>query len=201
MKKICAFSLLVLLLSSAVCYAADGLPLSLAGFTLGKDVSSYKTTCEGGDDIAMSDAPFLSEAHLRANVIPGVRSGSLVYGNCLGDGRLVRIKLKFHDRSQKFFDQLLKKYIDAFGEPDSYVGDAFKNVIAWQWSFSRGEQAVSVILMWSRDKEMRPGVSIKMTLDSLLNKEYDCYRAAIAKEDSDKSKTSAIKSLDEFIPR
>ncbi len=200
MKKLFPLIVLAVVLSASACLAADGLPLSLAGYTLGKDVMTYKSHCEDGEAIPMSDMPFLTEAHLRPDVIPGIRGGSLIYGNCL-DNRLVRIKLKFHDQSQKLFDKLLKKYTAAFGKPDSYQGDTFKNVIAWQWDFAKGDQSVTVLLMWSRDNEMRPGVSIKMTLNSLLDAEYACYKEVFAREEKDRGGPTAIRGLGDFVPR
>lgn len=201
MKRPSAFIVLALILLSAPCLAAETLPLTLSGFTLGKDIALYRSYCDTGQELALSDSPFLSEMNLRPDAVPGVRGGSLTYGNCLGDRKLLRVKLKFHDTSQKLFNALLKKYTKQFGEPDNYQGDTFKNVIAWQWNFSRGEEAVSLLLMWSRDKEMRPGVSIKMTLESLLDAEYACYKAAFDKREKDKGGTTAIRNLDDFVPR
>ncbi|ADU61298.1 MAG: hypothetical protein KUA35_00085 [Pseudodesulfovibrio sp.] len=201
MKRPSAFIILALILLSAPCLAAEPLPLTLSVFTLGKDVDLYQSYCDGSQGLSQTDIPFLSETNLRADSVPGVRGGSLTHGNCLGDRKLLRVKLKFHDTSQKFFNALLKEYTKQFGEPDSYQGDTFKNVIAWQWNFARGKEAVSLLLMWSRDKEMRPGVSIKMTLESLLDAEYDCYKAAFDKQEKDQGGPTAIRNLNDFVPR
>ena len=96
---------------------------------------------------------------------------------------------------------MLKKYTKAFGKPDSYQGDAFKNVIAWEWNFNQGEELVTVLLMWSRDKEIRPGVSIKMTLTSLLDNEYACFNKKNRRIEKSKGGPSEIESLNDFVPR
>jgi len=199
MKKILAFILTALLISASAAYAGKGFPMTLAGLTLGQDMSNYDECCERQPASVMPDAPFLKEAHLKKNVIQGIRGGSLTYANCNEKGKLVRIKLKFHDRSQKLFDQLLRKYEAAFGKADSYQGDSFRNIIAWEWDFTQGDERVSLILMWSRVNDMRPGVSIKMTLSSLLDSEYECYKASRKKQSNGKS--SKIADLDDFLPR
>jgi hypothetical protein len=199
MKKAIALAVLALALAASPCLAAE-LPLTLAGFTLGQDVAPYESHCDG-EGMAIPDIPFLTEMSLAPDSVPGVRGGSLSYGNCLGQSRLVRIKLKFHDRSQKFFNALVERYTARFGKPDSYQGDTFRNVIAWQWDFARGDEAVSLLLMWSRDKEMRPGVSIKMTLESLLDAEYECFRAATDRQEKGRKGSTAVRDLNEFVPR
>lgn len=202
MKRPSAFIVLALILLSSPCLAAETVPLTLSGFTLGTDMAQYQSSCcDTGQGLALSDIPFLTEVNLRPDSVPGVRGGSLTHGNCLGDRKLLRVKLKFHETSQKFFNALLREYTERFGEPDSYQGDTFKNVIAWQWDFAHGKEAVSLLLMWSRDKEMRPGVSIKMTLESLLDAEYACHKAAQDKLEKDKGGATAIRNLDDFIPR
>ena len=201
MKKIVITTLLVLLLAAPAAVAADGFPLTLAGFTLGQDVKAYASNCDSDPSVPMSDAPFLSEMRLRPDCVAGVRGGSLTYGNCKDKNKLVRIKLKFHNRGKGLFEDLLARYKKAFGNPDSYQGDTFRNVIAWQWDFKRGDEEVSVLLMWSRDKEMRPGVSIKMTLDSLLESEYACYKEKFEQQERGRGGPSRIVNPDEFLPR
>jgi len=199
MKKIFV-SLLVLVALAANASAADVFPSTLAGFTLGESVRKYESFCNIAEATPMSDAPFLTEALIKPDALPGVRGGSLIYGNCKNKDRLVRIKLKFNDRSKDLFDTLMEAYKQKFGKPDSYQGDTFKNVIAWEWTFSNdaGEK-IAVLVMWSRDKEMRPGVSIKMTNTTLYDAEYDCFKEqdyGFKKGDGSK-----IKSLDMYVPR
>lgn len=200
MKKILVITLAALVLTAASAFAGNTFPDTLAGFKLGEDINQYESFCNMHEANAMSDAPFLTEVLIKPDVLPGVRGGSLNYGNCQNKNKLVRIKLKFNDRSQKLFEKLLKRYKRAFGDPNGYKGDAFKNVIAWEWIFTnRDGEKMNVLLMWSRDNEIRPGVSIKMTNVSLYDQEYDCYKAR--DYGFKKGKGSKIKSLEMYVPK
>eukprot|EP00831_Metopus_contortus_P064344 TRINITY_DN57605_c0_g1_i1.p1 TRINITY_DN57605_c0_g1~~TRINITY_DN57605_c0_g1_i1.p1 ORF type:complete len:248 (+),score=49.93 TRINITY_DN57605_c0_g1_i1:96-839(+) len=200
MKNVRMMILFLVVFSAASALAADGFPTTLAGFTLGTDVKRYADLCALDKAIPVSDDPFLSEALLKEGILPGVRGGSLAFGNSMFPGKLVRIKLKFHEKDQGLFNKLHSKYLTAFGEPDQYLGDAFKNVIAWEWQFKNGKgEEISLVLMWSRDQDVRPGVSIKMTNKTLMDAEYQRYM-----EDSDKRDeggATRIRSLDTYVPR
>lgn len=201
MKKTVFMLLMAVVLAASTAFAAEGYPTSLAGFTLGSDIEKYDEYCNPDTAIPVSDAPFLSESLIKGDVLPGVRGGSLSFGNCKNRGKLVRIKLKFYDRGKGFFENLLKRYEKSFGKPDHYLGDAFKNVIAWEWLFKniRGEE-VSLILMWSRDQEVRPGVSIKMTQETLMQAELQCYKT-MGEHRKHEMKGSRIKNVDQYVPR
>lgn len=201
MKKIVALTLLALFLAAPVAIAADALPLTVAGITLGKDVKEYSKLCNMKNASLSPDAPFLTDAHLEADAIPGIRGGSIIYANCEDVGKVVRVKLKFFDRSQRFFDKLVKEYKKAYGDPNSYEGDAFKNVIAWRWNFVRDGEKVSVLLMWSRKNDIRPGVSIKMSLDSKIESEYKCYKKKFAAIQAKKGGPSMVKDIDFFVAK
>jgi len=200
MKKIVALILMILALSAPSAFAADGLPMTLAGIKLGTDIKQYSSFCNMHLASPSPDVPFMSETHLVPGFISGIRGGSLGYANCSNLDKVVRIKLKFYDRSQELFDKLLKKYKKAYGNPDSYEGDAFKNVIAWQWNFNHDGQRVSLMLMWSRKLEIRPGVSIKMSLDSMIDSEYECYKVKMDSHPESDEKTK-IRNLADFIAK
>lgn len=193
-----ALLVLILTASPAPAKQGDELPLSLLGITLGEDMAKYSGWIEQDTAMPMRDAPFLSEATLKPGQLPGIRGGSLTYGNCAKPGRLLRIKLKFADRSKKLFDKLLVRYQKQFGMPQNWLGDPFHVVMAWEWVFTRGEREVRLVLMHSNDPEVRPGVSIKMTLQSLWQREYECWKKSFpdhAKE------TPAMRGLDSYVPR
>ncbi|MGE4421832.1 MAG: hypothetical protein AB7D39_06010 [Pseudodesulfovibrio sp.] len=201
MRRACFLFLALAALFATPALAAEGFPTTLAGFTLGESVEHYQDYCRAEEAIPVSDAPFLSEAQLKPENLPGVRGGSLAFGNCLGDKRLVRIKLKFIDRGQGLFNRLYDRYEADFGKPDKYLGDAFKNVIAWEWIFRDGKGGrVSLVLMWSREKEVRPGVSIKMTQETYMDEEYDCYKVK-NKDSMGRMGKTRIGSLDAYVPR
>jgi len=201
MKKILVLIWVMTLLLPVTARAGGTLPMTLAGISLGKDVNTYSECCDMTLATPIPDAPFLSEVHLTPHFIPGIRGGSLTYGNCAKPGKLVRIKLKFNDRSQDLFERLLKRYKKVYGKPDSYEGDAFRNIIGWKWNFHQGDERVSLLLMWSRDKEMRPGVSIKMSLTSMIDLEYQCFRDDYEAMERSHGGPSVIRHLDDFVAK
>ncbi len=201
MKKIFAFILISTLLLAPAAFAADNIPMTLAGITLGEDFKKFSAYCDMKFASPNPDAPFLSETHIKPDSIPGIRGGSITYGNCDNTDKVVRIKLKFNNRGQGMFNELLEMYKNVYGKPDNYKGDAFKNVIAWEWDFVEGDKRVSLMLMWSRDKEIRPGVSIKMTYESLLDSEYSCYKNKMHKLATGKGGPSKVKDLNMFVPK
>ncbi|MCJ2165771.1 MULTISPECIES: hypothetical protein [unclassified Pseudodesulfovibrio] len=201
MMKVRMVVLFLVLFFATSVFAADGFPKSLAGFTLGADVKEYANLCDLDKAIPVSDDPFLTEALLKGESMAGVRGGSLTFGNCKAPGKLVRIKLKFYEMDQELFDKLHSKYLTLFGKPDRYLGDAFKNVIAWEWLFKNDKnEEISLVLMWSRDQDIRPGVSIKMTQKTLMDEEYQCYMSKSDRAGRKQHRTK-IRSLDAYVPR
>jgi hypothetical protein len=201
MKKIFVPTILSFLLFASIAQAGSGLPLTLSNITLGDDIDKYAECCNMSFATPMPDAPFLTEVHLRSNYLDGIRGGSLTFGNCDKPNKLVRIKLKFHDRSQKLFNKLLDMYTETFGKPESYEGDVFRNVIAWRWNFTHDGEQASLLLMWSRDNELRPGVSIKMSYDSQINREYETFKTKYNSGESHHTGMKHITNINDFIPR
>jgi len=202
MKKISMIVLVLLALMVSTAFAGP-FPTTIAGLTLGEHMGNHQKYCETGEATPIPDMPFLKEVHFIPGAIPGVRGGSLTYANCDDVDMLMRVKLKFHDRSQHFFDKLYKKYEKAYGKPDSYEGDTFRNIIAWKWVFTRGDERMSILLMWSKKAEMRPGVSIKMTYDSVMENEYRCYMKQRDDEERrmGKHRNKKVRDLDDFVAR
>lgn len=201
MKKILALTLFSLLIMAPAALAGKGFPLTVAGITLGSNVEQYTACCDMDLSAPMPDAPFLKEVHLKPDFVSGIRGGSLTYANCGEPGKLARIKLKFHNRGQDLFHDLLDRYTAAYGKPDNYAGDAFRNIIAWEWNFKRDDERLTLILMWSREKEMRPGVSIKMTLTSLVDSEYACFKKKFDNQERKKGGPSKIQDINDFVPK
>ena len=202
MRKIivCIAGLLSLCLLSGA--AGAEVPKTVAGFSLGSNIEEYDQLCIDDTAVPMRDALFLTEVNIEPDLVPGVRGGSLSYGNCKHPGEIIVIKLKFHDRSEKFFEVLLDMYKDAFGKPDEWKGDAFHTIMSWQWNFEDDGERVELLLSHSKDLEFRPGVSIKMTLRSSWLEEYECYEEG-NKGPKNKNKVKSYKDLDlsTLVPR
>lgn len=201
MKRVLLTLLVVLLLTSSA-LAEESAPLSVAGIRLGDDFHQYEDILRMEHAGAMSDAVFLDEALIQTGAIHGVRGGSVIWGNCANKGRVVRIKIKFADTSRDLFKRLLARYEEKFGQPDTYKGDSFRNVIAWEWEIADDDgRHVKILLMYSVDPSIRPGVSIKMTDQALLDLEFACYKERYRSKYRAEEEAGKIEDLDMFIPR
>ncbi|WP_147819766.1 hypothetical protein [Salidesulfovibrio onnuriiensis] len=188
----------VFLSSSAL--AGPKAPVSLAGITLGEDYHKYEDLLRMELAGANSDAIFLDEALIRTGAIPGVRGGSVIWGNCANKDRIVRLKIKFADTSEDLFKRLLERYREKFGQPSAYQGDSFRNVVAWEWDISDAARHVNIVLMYSVNPDIRPGVSIKLTDQALLDLEFACYKENYRSRYL-QEQAGAIEDLDTFVPR
>lgn len=175
---------------------------TLAGLELGADMDRYWALLYRDTATKLPDMPYLWEASLKPGAIPGVRGGSLSYSGCSEQDRLIRMKLKFADRSEQLFKELHRLYQRRWGKPDQWMGNAFKTVQAWQWILGKGgPDEVEVILMYSKVDDMRPGVSIKMTLNTLLHAEHVCWEQSRDREDVDDAYGEMeIQRLEDFVP-
>ena len=193
----------LLLLFSAPCMVQAEMPASIAGISFGKDISTYDDIILKDTMMGNRDALFLGEVNLNPSKVRGIRGGSISFGNCDKPGKVVGIKLKFLDRSFALYEALEKEYRNTFGEPDEWLGDPFHNVISWKWVFKEGDESTEVVLTYSKDPEIRPGVSIKMIFRSQWERELQMYKAKQAKRekhqfmDGDYSSTM----LTPFIPQ
>lgn len=180
MKHPLMFSLALACILFSPCsavWAADDLPLAIAGIELGEDIEDYAYACQTGTAVPLRDEMYISEVDIDTAHFPGVRGGTIGYGNCDAPGTIVRIKLKFKDRSERLFERMLKHYDRTLGTRRTWQGDAFHIVKSWKWEFTDDDgKLVEILLSHSRDPEYRPGVSVKMTLRSQYLRELQCWR-------------------------
>ncbi len=164
-KTTLLFCLLVLVQSSAL---ADeyGTPSSAGGFTLNTQIKDY------GDSN--------HENYLREDIftdLEGFRKGFITYGTCNKPGEILRIKLKYKDRSYKFYKQLLEKYRESFGDDPKFTGDSFGNVKSWKWAFTNDQgQRVTLVLQHNlKNTDESIGNMLKLRLPDLMNAERICF--------------------------
>lgn len=119
---------------------------------------------------------YLEEVETRN--IPGFKNGLIWFGRCQSPNRIVRIRMKYADPSKKFYDQLLKRYKQRFGEPSEWRGDPFHIVISWKWSFvDEQNNRISMILEYNRrDEEEAIGNTVKLTMWNLIEEERNCAK-------------------------
>ncbi len=200
MKYVLLF--LCLLLSASV--QAQDIPMSLAGLTLGADISTAHQCCFPSTDILLDDERHLNEVQLKPQFVPGVKSGTVAYANCAQTGRIVRIKLKFDNPSRSFFNDLLDRYKKTFGNPEEWRGDPFQTVISWKWSFKDNTgQRVGLELTHSEDDDYKLGNFVKFTLRSLWDEEEACFNRSLKPAQRWESRPTPSRKLDykQLIPR
>ncbi len=175
MRKItCLSAFIAALLLPLMSFAQ--VPQQIAGIRLGANIDQYKNILQMDSILPVRHMEYISEVELKPS-FEGYRSGYIFYGNCDKPGRIVKIKLKYERNDKEFFDDLLQRFKQKFGDPDQYRGDAFRTFIAWKWSFRDKEgNHISLILQHnSADVEdYTRGNSVKLSATSLLEKETKC---------------------------
>ena len=119
-------------------------------------------------------------------------------------GRILRIRLKYRDASKKFYDALLNRFKERFGEPSEWRGDPFHIVINWKWSFTdKDGSRISLQLQHNtKDVEEKIGNTVKMSLPNAIQAEYVCFeKKADTSKQGKKSSSEAPPDWDLLIPR
>ena len=198
------YLILFLILAIPGYAGAAKMPLSLAGITLGEDISTIGDFCDSESDLQLADERHLSEMLLRPKFVPGIMNGAVAYAACSQKGRIVRIKLRFDNSSISFYHDLRRRYEQAFGKPDEWRGDPLQTVISWKWSFSDGAgQRVGIELTHSRDDDYKIGNFVKMTLRSLWEEEAACFNRSKASLGMETNSPTPADQLDfgQLVPR
>jgi hypothetical protein len=196
--------ILFLFLALAASVQARDMPMSLAGITLGADITTVHHCCKLATDIPLVEERHLNELQLKPQFVPGIKSGSVAYANCEKKGQIVRIKLKLDNPSRAFFNDLLNRYQKNFGKPEEWRGDPFQTVISWKWSFKDNlGQRVGLELTHSKDEDYKTGNFIKLTLRSLWDEEFACLKRAQGPSAAGDSTPTPRHMLDynQLIPR
>lgn len=168
-------------------------PSTAGGFTLNSPISDY--TIERHEN-------YLSEVIITD--LKGFRKGFITYGTCENPGRILRIKLKYHDRSYKFFEELLERYKQSFGEKPKFSGDRFGNVKSWKWEFvNKDSHRVTLVLQHNlKDTDESMGNMVKLSMPELMDSERLCFNESIENKGAD-SKQGQEKDIEWeiLIPR
>jgi hypothetical protein len=165
---------LVLFFWPSICSAAEA-PHKLAGFILGDKMNAHMKNIESDTILPVRYLESLKEVETKD--MRGYKTGLIFYTTCTTPSRIARMKFKYADPSKAFYDALLKRFKERFGEPDEYRGDPFHIVIAWKWAFmDESNNDISLILQHNtRDEEEKQGNSIKLTMWNLLQQEMACF--------------------------
>ena len=186
---------------AAPALAEDGVD-TLADIRLGDPVSAYHDLILPKTALPADDSPFIIDVNLDVARFPGLRSGSIGYGNCEDPGKVVRVKCKFARQDKALYDELYDAYAKRFGKPQKWMGNAFHTVIAWQWTIGSGAKRTTLQLMYSELKKGDPGVSLKFTNSADWQRELNCFKKQLRHEmpGEDKSGHESFQ-LDDYVPR
>jgi len=171
------FFLVILLIGFGYGICLAEAPHQVGVFVLNRNIADFKDYIIMETALPIRYMENIEEVEIKP--IQDIRSGLIAYGTCAAPGHIVRIKLKYADGSKKFFDELLKRIKQKFGEPDEYQGDPFKIAIGWKWSFIDADNnRISLVLQHnSMDLDEKIGNSIKLTMINLIEEDERCYRA------------------------
>lgn len=167
--------------------AAPTAPSSAGGFTLNRSIEEYPVESHNN---------YLNEVIVMD--LKGFRKAFITYGTCRNPGKILRIKLKYEDKSFDFFKQLLSRYREKFGAKPKFSGDQFGNVKSWKWSLTDDQgRRISLQLQHNlRDDEESIGNMVKLSLPDLMDDERKCFNER--HDTGEKSATEA--GWDDLIP-
>ncbi len=156
---------------------AGDAPQQIAVFVLNENISKYEDYVIMETALPIRHMENIEEVELKS--LKGIKSGLIAYGTCTEPGKIVRIKLKYSDSTKEFYEDLLKRVKQKFGEPDEYLGDPFHILLSWKWSFhNKNNERITMTLQHNTlDTEEKRGNYIKLTNRSLISEDLKCYRA------------------------
>lgn len=141
-------------------------PISIAGISLGSDVKSY---------------PYIIESNFMKEVVVtdwhGFRKGTISYGICLNVDTILKIDMKYEDKSKRFFNTLLKKIKTQYGDPDTWSGDSFGLKHIWKWNFTdKDNNRVTLKLQYNdKDSNETIGNMVKLSYPDKIADEQRCF--------------------------
>ncbi len=145
---------------------AENVPHEIAGIVLGTSVDEYP-------DIIKTN--FLKD--MVVTDWHGFRNGTISYGTCKYVNRILKIDMKYADKSEDLFKKLLKEFREKFGEPDEWKGDSFGVMRIWKWQFIDKEQnKVSLSLQYNgKDSNETIGNMVKLSYPKKIEEERLCF--------------------------
>ncbi len=156
----------LLLLARPQPLLAEDVPLEVAGFKLGADITDYP-------EIEYTN-------YLKEMVIDdwhGFRKGFVSYGTCAYPGEIVKLRMKYENSSKEFYELLLGKFKNKFGKPDEWKGDPFGILYIWKWNFTDDKgRKVSLILQHNlQNQNENIGNIVKLSFPDREEEERLCF--------------------------
>ncbi len=173
-------------------------PKSIASITLGAMITEVQDKVDLASAVPLGGANFLMRAPLKP--IMGFESGYVVYGNCKEKGRIVRIKVKYENDDESFYNEVLSALKHRYGKPAEWRGNPFGTLKIWKWTLrdaSRHSIGVQLQRYEGDDDAFTPGNSLKITHSDYLEEEKACYDRT-RKDAKRASQSSAAKGKLDF---
>lgn len=173
----------------------ERIPQRVGGFALNSSIDDYQIEDRGN---------FLNEVIFTD--LEGFRKGFITYGTCHAPGKILRIKLKYEDRSASFFDELLGRYRERFGDNPIFEGDPFGNVKSWKWSFTdeKGRRINLELQHNLRDTDESIGNMVKLSMPELMSEERRCFNRRNERDEEtvqNRSESEASVDWELLIPK
>ena len=145
---------------------AAEVPTEIGGFKLGANITDYEE---------IEYANFLREVVV--NDWYGFRKGIISYGTCAYPGQIIKIRMKYENASQNFYQELLNKFKARYGKPDEWKGDSFGVLHIWKWRFvDEQNRRVNLILQHNlMNDDQNVGNMVKMSLPEMVEEERLCF--------------------------
>jgi hypothetical protein len=187
---------------------AGEVPLSIAGFTLGRPIESVADRVIMETSLPVRYMENLHEVEIRP--VEGFKSGLIAFGTCRQPPSILRIKLKYENGSGEFFEELLQRFKRRYGDPAEYMGDAFRVFISWKWSFTDAAgNRISLILQHNlKDEDEKMGNAVKLTMLNRLEDDARCFkesrtdrREALRQQRRAPSGGSAAPAWELYVPK
>ncbi len=158
---------------------AHDVPHEIAGIALGTSIKDY--------------AEIIPSNYLKEVVVTdwhGFRKGMISYGTCRYIEKILKIDMKYEDKSYAFFKKLLAAFREKFGDPDAWTGDSFGVMHVWKWRFIDNEQnRVSLSLQYNgKNSNETIGNVVKLAYPEKMEEERLCF---IDMCEEDRSNTDA----------
>lgn len=156
----------LLILTLPFSTSAENVPRGIAGINLGTNVKDYPNIIQSNvlKDVVVTDWH-------------GFRKGIISYGTCKYVDQILKIDMKYQNKSNKFFQQLFKEFSEKFGEPDSWHGDSFGVMHIWKWKFlDQQKNRVSLVLQYNgKNSNETIGNVVKLSYPEKIKEERFCF--------------------------
>lgn len=192
-RQILQTSLLVIsiLFFPAFLYA-EASPKSIAGFSIGEPIDKYNQPMFSGH---------LQEKNIYLD--NGFRKATLSYGSCKYENEILKIKVKYADKSEIFFKDLFAELTQKYGKYDSWKGDSFQVLSIWKWHFTDDNgNMVSLSLEYNKkDIELSMGSVVKLSYPAKIEEDRQCFNEKNNHNLKDDGEISTSQDWDDLLPQ